>query len=83
MTATKMTKLELAERDLLEYVAANGGSVPVQDLDAHLRTLGFGKTSIERAKKNHGRAKPAGHQGEWVFTAYSDADLHYVKRGAK
>jgi hypothetical protein len=76
----KATKLELATRDLLAYVSANGGSVLVQDLDAHLRGLGFGKTSIELAKRDTGRAKPTGHQGEWVFTAYADADLNYVPR---
>jgi len=78
----KRTKLELAERDLLDYVASNGGSVTVQDLNEHLQGLGFGKTCIELAKKNNGRAKPIGHQGEWVFTAYADADLNYIARKA-
>jgi hypothetical protein len=78
----KRTKLELAERDLLDYVAANGGSVAVKELDEHLRGLGFGKTCIEQAKKNNGRSKSNRHQGEWVFTAYVDADLHYIARTA-
>jgi hypothetical protein len=78
----KLTKLELAERDLLDYVSRNGGSVLVQDLNEHLQGLGFGKTCIEKAKKNTGRAKPTGLGGEWVFTAYADADLHYVARSA-
>ena len=75
----KPTKRELVERELREYVAARGGTVPSPDLFEHLQGMGFGKTSIELAKRDAGRSTNMGFQGGWVFSLYADSDRFYKK----
>jgi hypothetical protein len=71
----KPTKGDGAKDALVEYVSAHGGSVPAKELDGHLAGLGYGKTSIEQAKKDAGVSAPAGYRQPWVFTL--SAQSHY------
>lgn len=64
----KPTKKDSVREELANYVTARGGTVPSKELTAHLEGLGFGKSSIEQAKKECGHTTKAGFGGAWVFT---------------
>lgn len=64
----KPTKKDSVREELAIYVTSRGGTVPSKELTAHLEGLGFGKSSIEQAKKECGHTSKSGFGGAWVFT---------------
>lgn len=69
----KPTKKDSVREELANYVTARGGTVPSKELTAHLEGLGFGKSSIEQAKKDCGHTSKSGFGGAWVFTLPSQS----------
>lgn len=63
----KPTKKESVREELVSYVTSRGGTVPSKELTVHLEGLGFGKSSIEQAKKECGHTSKSGFGGAWVF----------------
>ncbi|MFJ5693323.1 AAA family ATPase [Arthrobacter sp. NPDC093125] len=69
----KPTRKDSVREELVSYVTSRGGTVPSKELTAHLEGLGFGKSSIEQAKKECGHTAKSGFGGAWVFSLPSQS----------